>query len=113
MTIPRPNTIPIPNVIFDHWMKELDENEFVILFILTAETYIDPFKENGVEICETDLLKKCGIGMDLCMVKKAIEYLEDQGLIRIEKSTKDNSNQCNIYHLTDNLFYPKEKGVKI
>jgi DNA-binding transcriptional ArsR family regulator len=104
----RPTTTPTPDELFDVWLHQLSGSELKVLLYIVRRTF--GFKKdadtisisqicNGITTREGKVLDH-GTGLARSTVSKAIRRLEALGLILVERSLDEKSeNEVNTYRL--------------
>jgi hypothetical protein len=104
----RPTTTPTPDEIFDFWLPDMSEAELKIILYIVRRTF--GFKKdadaislnqicNGITTKDGRVLDR-GTGLCRSSAYKAVQSLEAQGLISVERSqTHKGDNATNIYTL--------------
>ncbi|NBV41004.1 winged helix-turn-helix transcriptional regulator [bacterium] len=95
MKISSPNYTQIPNVFFDHWMRELSPYSFVVLMCLSRKLF--GWHKTSDRISKNQICKITGLSKN--QVQKSIQELEEHGLIVKHQQKNEYGNQPNTYSL--------------
>ena len=104
----KPTTTPTPDEIFDVWLPELSLSELRVLLYIVRRTF--GFRKDADAISLSQLTKGItkktgevldrGTGLSRPSVFKAVQGLEDKGLIEVSRTLADDGvNEINIYAL--------------
>ena len=104
----KPTTTPTPDEIFDVWLPELSLSELRVLLYIVRRTFgfgkdADAISlsqlTNGITKKTGEVLDR-GTGLSRPSVFKAVQSLEDKGLIEVHRTmAEDGLNEINIYSL--------------
>ena len=117
----KPHTTPVPNVIFDIYMKELNSTELKVLFVVIRQTLgwadrrgIYGRKEvdwiSGSQLIQKTSCSKRAItsAVDLLVRKKLIEVFDDRGNV-LNDSIKRQGKYRLYYGIHPSVYNPVEK----
>ena len=104
----KPTTTPTPDEIFDVWLPELTLSELRVLLYIVRRTF--GFRKDADAISLSQLTKGItkktgevldrGTGLSRPSVFKAVQRLEEKGLIEVRRDLADDGvNEINIYSL--------------
>lgn len=91
----------VPNFILDEWLRVLSGSEFVLLMIIYRKTV--GFDKKYDEISYSQFIKYTNLSRST--ISAAIESLEDQELIKVDRSRVTNRY---TYCLSEHQIHPKE-----
>ena len=108
MGFQRPTTTPTPDELFDVWLSELTGSELKVLLYIVRRTF--GFGKTSDAIALSQITKGItkrtgevldrGTGLSRKSVYKAVQSLEERGLIRVGRAmAEDGINEINIYSL--------------
>ena len=120
----QPYTTPVPNAIFDIYMKELNSAELKVLLVVIRQTlgWIDRRGIYGRKECDwisgSQLIQKTGSSeraitsaIDQLVRKKLIEVLDDYGIV-LNDSRKRQGKLRLYYRLHSQVYRAVDKPIK-
>jgi hypothetical protein len=120
----QPCTTPVPNVIFDVYLKELNSSELKVLLVVIRQTlgWADRRGTFGRKesdwISGTQLMQKTGSSkraissaIDMLVRKRIIEVIDYRGYILNNPESRQGKTKL-YYRLNSNVYNPVEKPME-
>jgi len=117
----KPHTTPVPNVIFDIYMKELNSTELKVLLVVIRQTlgWADRRGMYGRKevdwISGSQLIQKTGCSkraitsaVDLLVQKKLIEVFDDRGIVLNDPMKRQGKYRL-YYGIHSSVYKPVDK----